>query len=47
MNKNIPNFYGKNAVTKHCRTCSYYLKLCPDVKHECPICYNDLEVDES
>jgi hypothetical protein len=40
---NMKNFYGKKGVKKYCSVCGYYVYLCPDVKHVCPICHNEME----
>lgn len=34
----MKNFYGKKGVKKYCNICGYYVYLCPDVVHVCPIC---------
>jgi len=35
--------FNRKGVKKMCSPCGYYLYLCPDVKHECPICGLEME----
>jgi len=42
----MDNFYGKKGIKKRCEKCGYYVYLCPDVEHICPICGNKMKVEK-
>jgi len=41
----VQNFYGENGVWKICQNCGFQVKLCPDVQHQCPLCFARMVID--